>query len=148
MSEATTTATRSVVVEREFSCPPEKLWRALTQAPLIEEWLMANDFQPVVGHKFQLRGEANPQWNGISDCEVLAVEPMKRLAYSWNASGAEAATGIKTVVTFTLTPTKTGTHLRMEHSGFRADQDNNYRGAGYGWQRFLAALEQVVGGLA
>jgi uncharacterized protein YndB with AHSA1/START domain len=148
MSEATTIATRSVVVEREFSCPPEKLWRALTQAPLIDEWLMANDFEPVVGHKFQLRGEANPQWNGVSDCEVLTVEPVKRLAYSWNASGAEAATGIKTVVTFTLTATKTGTHLRMEHAGFRADQENNYRGAGYGWQRFLAALEHVVGGLA
>ena len=147
MSEATT-ATRSVVVEREFACPPEKLWRALTQAPLIEDWLMANDFQPVVGHKFQLRGEANPQWNGVSDCEVLAIEPMKRLAYSWNASGDEAATGIKTVVTLTLTPIKTGTHLRMEQSGFRADQENNYRGAGYGWQHFLGRLEKVVGGLA
>ena len=143
MSEATA-ATRSVVVEREFSCPPEKLWRALTQAALIEEWLMANDFQPVVGHRFQLRGQANPQWNGISDCEVLAIEPMKRLAYSWNASGDEAATGIKTVVTLTLTPTNTGTHLRMEQSGFRLDQENNYRGAGYGWQHFLAALEAVI----
>jgi uncharacterized protein YndB with AHSA1/START domain len=147
MSEATT-ATRSIVVEREFPCPPEKLWRALTQAPLIEDWLMANDFQPVVGHKFQLRGEASPQWNGVTDCEVLTVEPMKRLAYSWNASGAEAATGIKTTVTFTLTPTKTGTHLRMEHSGFRADQENNYRGAGYGWQRFIAGLERVTASLA
>ena len=143
MNEATT-ATRSVIVEREFPCPPEKLWRALTQAPLIEEWLMANDFAPVVGHKFQLRGEANPQWNGVSDCEVLAVEPVKRLAYSWNASGAEAATGIKTVVTLTLTPTKTGTHLRMEQSGFRSDQPQNYAGAKYGWQNFFAKLEDVL----
>jgi uncharacterized protein YndB with AHSA1/START domain len=147
MSEATT-ATRSVIVEREFPCPPEKLWRALTQAPLIEDWLMANDFQPVVGHKFQLRGEASPKWNGVSDCEVLTVEPMKRLAYSWNASGDEAATGIKTTVTFTLTPTKTGTHLRMEQSGFRADQENNYRGAGYAWQRFVAGLERLTANLA
>jgi uncharacterized protein YndB with AHSA1/START domain len=147
MSEAPA-ATRSVIVEREFPCPPEKLWRALTQAPLIEDWLMANDFQPVVGHKFQLRGQANPQWNGVSDCEVLTVEPMKRLAYSWNASGDEAATGIKTVVTLTLTPTKTGTHLCMEQAGFRGDQENNYRGAGYGWQHFLTALERVTAGLA
>jgi uncharacterized protein YndB with AHSA1/START domain len=146
MSEATT-ATRSVIVEREFPCPPEKLWRALTQAPLIEEWLMANDFKPVVGHKFQLRGQANPQWNGVSDCKVLTVEPMKRLAYSWNASGEEAATGIKTVVTLTLTPTKTGTRLRMEQAGFRADQENNYRGAGYGWQHFFAGLERVTASL-
>jgi uncharacterized protein YndB with AHSA1/START domain len=35
--------------------PPEKIWRALTQGPLIEEWLMKNDFQPLVGHRFNLR---------------------------------------------------------------------------------------------
>jgi uncharacterized protein YndB with AHSA1/START domain len=46
--------TRSVVVEREFAAPPEKLWRALTQPHLIEEWLMKGDFAPVVGHRFKL----------------------------------------------------------------------------------------------
>jgi uncharacterized protein YndB with AHSA1/START domain len=142
------TATRSVVVERDFPHPPAKLWRALTQSALIEEWLMSNDFQPVVGHKFQLRAPPSPHWNGVTDCEVLIVEPMKRLAYSWNATGDEAATGPRTVVTLTLTPTATGTHLRMEQSGFRPEHENNYRGAGYGWQRFLATLENVVAGLA
>jgi uncharacterized protein YndB with AHSA1/START domain len=64
------TETRSVVVERELPHPPEKLWRALTQPHLIAEWLMKNDFAPVVGHRFNLRGE----WGGVLDCEVLAVE--------------------------------------------------------------------------
>jgi uncharacterized protein YndB with AHSA1/START domain len=140
--------TRSVIVERDFPHRPEKLWRALTQGALIEEWLMKNDFQPVLGHKFQLRAEPNPAWNGVTDCEVLIVEPLKCLAYSWNASGAEAATGPRTVVTFTLTPTATGTHLRMEQSGFRPEQENNIRGAGYGWQKFFDALERVVGARA
>jgi uncharacterized protein YndB with AHSA1/START domain len=144
----TDSVTRSVVVEREFPHPAEKIWRALTQAPLIAEWLAENDFQPVLGHRFTLRAPPNPQWNGITDCEVLVIEPLKRLAYSWNATGAEAATGPRTIVTFTLTPTKTGTHLRMEHSGFRPEHENNYRGAGYGWQRFFAAIERVVAGLA
>jgi uncharacterized protein YndB with AHSA1/START domain len=79
---------------------------------------------------------------------VLVVEPLQRVVYSWNASGEEAATGPRTVVTFTLTPTKTGTHLRMEQSGFRPEHENNYRGAGFGWQKFFAALERVVAGLA
>lgn len=140
-------ATRAVVLERDFPHPPAKVWRALTQGALIAEWLAANDFQPVVGHRFQLRATPTPQWNGITDCEVLVVEPLRRLAYSWNASGEEAATGPRTIVTFTLTPTKTGTLLRMEQAGFRADQENNYRGAGYGWQKFFAALETVVAGL-
>jgi uncharacterized protein YndB with AHSA1/START domain len=147
MTDATT-ATRSLVIERMMPHPPEKLWRALTQAPLIEEWLMRNDFQPVVGHKFNLRVDPIPHWNGVTDCEVLVVEPNKRLAYSWNASGEEAATGIKTVVTWTLTPVSGGTHVRMEQSGFRHGNDDRfYQGANYGWQGMFAGLERVAAGL-
>ncbi len=140
-------ATRSLVIEREMPHPPEKVWRALTQGPLIEEWLMQNDFAPVVGRKFNFRAAPVPHWNGVTDCEVLIVEPNKRLSYSWNASGEEAATGLKTVVTWTLTPTKAGTHVRMEQSGFRPEEERNYQGASYGWQRYVAGLERVIAGL-
>jgi uncharacterized protein YndB with AHSA1/START domain len=127
---------------------PEKIWRALTEGPLIEEWLMKNEFQPVVGHKFNLRTQPMAHWNGVTDCEVLVVEPNERLSYTWNSSGDEAANGLKTVVTFTLTPTRNGTLLRVEQSGFRPDQQANYHGANYGWQKFLGGLERVVAGLA
>jgi len=136
--------TRSLVVEREMPHPPEKVWRALTQSALIEEWLMQNDFQPVVGHKFNFRAKPMPNWNGVTDCEVLLVEAPARLAYSWNASADEAANGLKTIVTWTLTPTKGGTRVRMEQSGFRPEEEANYQGASYGWQRFMGSLEQVV----
>jgi len=140
-------ATRSVVVEREMPHPTEKIWRALTQGPLIEEWLMKNDFQPVVGHRFNFRAEPMPQWNGVTDCEVLVVEPNKRLSYSWDGSGEEAATGPKTVVTWTLTQTKGGTLVRMEQSGFRPEDERFYQGASYGWQRMVGGLKRVVAGL-
>ena len=104
MMTETAADTRTLVVERVMPHPPQKIWRALTQGPLMEEWLMQNDFQPVVGRRFNLRSKPMPHWNGVVDCEVLLVEPNRRLAYSWNASGDEAATGIKTVVTWTLTP--------------------------------------------
>ena len=142
-----TAATRSIVIEREISHPPQKVWRALTEGPLMEEWLMKNDFQPVVGRQFNFRAPPNPHWNGVVDCQVLAVEPNKRLSYSWNASGEEAVNGLKTVVTWTLTPTKGGVLLRMEQSGFRADEEANYQGANYGWQRFIGNLERVIAGL-
>jgi uncharacterized protein YndB with AHSA1/START domain len=130
----TATETLSVVVEREVPHPPEKIWRALTQPHLIEEWLMKNDFNPVVGHCFNLRAD----W-GTVDCQVLAVEPNKTLSYTWGAYD------LKSVVTWTLTPTSTGTRLRLEQSGFRPDQQQYYQGAKGGWQqRFLAALEQVL----
>jgi uncharacterized protein YndB with AHSA1/START domain len=133
--------TRTLVVEKEMPHPPEKIWRALTQAPLIEAWLMANDFRPVVGHKFTLRTTPMPKWNGVIDCEVLVVELNSRLSYSWGSLG------LRTVVAWTLTPTNGGTLIRMEQSGFRPEEDANYKGAGYGWQKFIGSLERVVGGL-
>jgi len=142
-----TAATRSIVIEREMPHPPERVWRALTQGALIEEWLMENDFQPAVGHRFNFRATPMPHWNGVVDCQVLVVEPSQRLSYSWNASGEETAGVLKTVVTWTLTPTKGGVLVRMEQSGFRAEDEANYQGANYGWQRYIGGLERVAAGL-
>jgi uncharacterized protein YndB with AHSA1/START domain len=129
----TSTEALSVVVERETPHPPEKVWRALTQPHLIEEWLMKNDFEPVLDHRFNFRAD----WGAV-DCRVLAVEPNKMLSYTW------AAYGLESVVTWTITPTRTGSRLCMEQSGFRPDQRQAYQGAKGGWQRFFAALEQVL----
>ena len=129
----TGTETLSVVVEREISHPPEKIWRALTQPHLIEEWLMKNDFKPVVDHRFSLSAD----WGAV-DCQVRAVEPNKTLSYTWEAMGLES------IVTWTLIPTGTGTRLRMEQSGFRPDQQQAYQGAKGGWPRFFANLEQAL----
>jgi uncharacterized protein YndB with AHSA1/START domain len=129
----TATETRSVVVERDISFPPEKIWRALTQPHLIEEWLMKNDFKPVMDHRFKLTAD----WGAV-ECQVLEIEPHKTLSYTW------AAYGLESVVTWTLTPTGKGTRLRMEQMGFRPDQEQAYQGAKYGWQQFFGKLEQTL----
>ena len=133
-----TEGTRSVVIERMFPYPPEKLWRALTENALLAQWLLNNDFEPTVERKFQFRAEPMPYWDGVIDCEVLVVEPLKQLSYSWGSLGLES------VVLWTLTPAEGGTRVRMEHSGFRADQEQAYKGAGYGWQKFIGNLEGVL----
>lgn len=132
--------TRTVVIEREFAYPAERIWRALTQPHLIEEWLMKNDFKPVVGHRFDLHGE----WGGVLDCEVLTIEPQKTLAYTWNFSHEDAAFDLRSVVTFTLTPTRAGTHLRVEQAGFRPTQKQAFGGAHAGWKQFLAKLDELL----
>jgi uncharacterized protein YndB with AHSA1/START domain len=127
------TGTRTVTVEREVAYPPEKVWRALTQPHLIAEWLMKNDFMPVVGHRFDFSAE----WGAVN-CEVLEVEPNRTLSYTWGAMGLES------VVTWTLLPSSTGTNLRMEQTDFQIDQKQAYHGAKAGWPRFFANLEEVL----
>src|SRR5260221_9481263 len=129
----TLTETLSVIVEREIPFPPEKIWRALTQPHLIEEWLMKSDFKPVTDHRFSFRAD----WGSV-DCQVLSIEDGKTLSSTW------AAMGLDSIVTWTLTPSGTGTLLRMEQAGFRPDQKQAFHGARFGWQKFLASLEQVL----
>jgi uncharacterized protein YndB with AHSA1/START domain len=134
------TETRTAIVEREFPHPPERLWRALTQPHLIEEWLMKNDFVPAVGHRFKLSGE----WGGVLDCEVLEIEPNRTLSYSWNFDHEDPAYNLESVVTFTLAPTGAGTHLRVEQAGFRPEQKQAFGGAQAGWKQFLGKLDELL----
>lgn len=135
----TDTDIRTVTVEREMPYPPEKVWRALTQPHLISEWLMKTDFTLGQGEKFRLQGD----WGGV-DCEFLAIEPHSRLSYRWDHAHDDPAYALKSVVTFTLSQTDTGTHIRMEQTGFRSDQKQALGGAQYGWQEHLANLEKAV----
>lgn len=126
---------RTLVIERRLPHAQDKVWRALTQSELMADWLMPNDFEPVVGKAFTLRTDPTPHWNGIITGEVLAVEPMTRLIYKW----------YDMTVVLTLTPEDGGVLLRMEQSGFANDQA--YHGAQYGWSNFLDKLEPVVASL-
>ncbi|UYN99825.1 MAG: SRPBCC domain-containing protein [Devosia sp.] len=134
---------RTVTIEREFPYPAAKLWRALTQKHLVAEWLMNNDFALETGHEFKLRGE----WGGVLDCKVLSFEEERSLSYSWDFPNDDPLYALKSTVTFTLTPSGSGTHLRVDQSGFRPDQKQAYGGAHAGWKQFLDNLEPVLGKL-
>jgi YD repeat-containing protein len=125
--------TKTVTVERELPFPPEKVWRALTVPHLLAEWLMQNDFAAETGRRFRFTAD----WGAV-ECKVLAVEPNKQLAYTWDAMG------LSTVVTFTLSPTTRGTRLRMDQEGFKPGMAQAYGGAKLGWQNFLGKLEQLL----
>jgi len=125
--------TKSVIVERELPVPPEKLWRALTQPHLIADWLMQNDFAATAGHRFRFAAD----WGSV-DCQVLTIEENRTLSYSW------AAMGLDTVVTFTLSPIPSGTHLRLEQTGFKPGMAQAYGGAKLGWNNFLDRLSRLL----
>jgi uncharacterized protein YndB with AHSA1/START domain len=129
---------RALVVEKVFAHAPEKVWRALTEGPLIAQWLMDNDFEPQVGKKVEFRATPLGGWNGIVASDVRVVEPMKRLEYSW------VSMGFATEVGWTLTPVEGGTHVRFEQTGFGPGMEKAYQGAKYGWQKFFTGLERVL----
>jgi len=142
-----TADTRSIVVERLMPHAAEKIWRALTTAELVADWLMRNDFQPVVGHRFQFHATPVPGWSGVTNCEVVEVDPPRRLVYRWG-DGTESDSGLRTLVTWTLTPADGGVLVRMEQSGFRPQDERGHQGMGAGWPRILGGLERVAAALA
>ena len=128
-----------IAMEFDLPHPPAKVWRALTDPQLLEKWLMANDMRPNIGQTFTFKAPPTEWWDGIVRCKVLESDPNKRLRYSWESAGVD------TVVTWTLTPTKSGgTKLALEQSGFRPDQTQAFEGARQGWQRMLDELQKVL----
>nr|WP_051321978.1 SRPBCC domain-containing protein [Alicyclobacillus contaminans] len=128
---------KDVSLHFEFKCSIGKVWAAFTNSSTLAKWLYPNDFKPVVGHKFQFRAEPTQWWDGIIDCEVIAVDEPHRLSYTW-VSGGE-----NTTVTWTFKQADDGTtHVHLEQTGFQAEQA--FHGALYGWQRMANQLEKVL----
>jgi uncharacterized protein YndB with AHSA1/START domain len=138
---------QSISLEYELPYAPVKVWRALTEPELLARWLMSNDMRPVVGQSFTFKAQPMPWWDGIVHCEVLELDPHKRLRYSWR-SGPESSP-LDTVVTWTLTPTPSGgTRLALEQSGFQPGNASAFGGAITGWRRMVGEqLGQVLAGL-
>ena len=141
----TTASSQSDAIAFEFDLPhaPEKVWRALTDPALLGEWLLpVIGFRPEPGAAFTLQTDPQPGWDGAVHCRLLEIEEPLRLCYSWTVGEM-----LDTVVSFTLTPTATGTRLTLTQSGFKPDQKQNFGGARYGWRmmggRLIALLERI-----
>lgn len=135
--------TDSISFEFDLQHRPEKVWRALTDPELLGEWLL-----PVIGLKlepgaaFTLKTQPYPGWDGTVNCRMLAIEAQRKLSYTWVVGEM-----LDTVVTFTLTPTASGTRLSLVQSGFKPDQKQNFGGARYGWKlmggKLLGVLDKL-----
>jgi uncharacterized protein YndB with AHSA1/START domain len=149
VAERDADATRDIVVEGVLPHAPEAVWRALTTAELIGRWLMPNDFVPMAGHRFTFRSKPMGGWDGVVECEVLEVEPYRKLVYSWKGGtddNARYGSRLDTLVTWTLEPVQGGTRLRLVHAGFRSPQnDFAFDAMSPGWGRVLQGIARVTG---
>lgn len=137
--------TESISFEFNLQHPPEKVWRALTDPVLLAEWLL-----PVVGHKLELgaaftfNAPPQPGWDGVVNCRLREIEAQRKLSYTWVVGDPGSEFCIDTVVTFTLTPTATGTRLSLVQSGFKPDQKTAFGGARYGWKMMGGKLVDLL----
>jgi uncharacterized protein YndB with AHSA1/START domain len=119
-----------------YPFPPAAVWEYLTKSELMAQWLMKNDFQPIVGFDFQFK--TNPivglDFDGIFYCKVLEVTPVTQLSYSWNSGPGDGKITLESVVTWKLEPKDKGTAVLLEHSGFNKEENLDfYNGLLQGW---------------
>jgi uncharacterized protein YndB with AHSA1/START domain len=102
-----------------FEQSPDTVWKFLTTSELMAQWLMKNDFELVLGRKFMFRASPYPDLNfdGNVYCEILEIDPVKKLVYSWKSGGGDGEINLDSIVTWILIPKKGGTELILEHSG-------------------------------
>jgi uncharacterized protein YndB with AHSA1/START domain len=140
-----TAESQTEAISFEFDLPhtPEKVWRALTDPALLAEWLLpVIDLKLERGAVFTFKTQPVAGWDGIVHCRIAEIETRRKLSYDWGVGD------MATVVTFTLTPTASGTRLSIVHSGFRPDQKQNFAGARYGWKMMCGKLVDLLAGIA
>jgi len=124
-----------VRIEQRYSFPPERIWRALTDSTALSQWLMPNDFEPRLGHRFQFRSKPMPSWRGFVECEVIEIEPPWRLVYTWVG---DADWKEPTIVRWTLEPIEGGTLLRLEHTNLQEPWGRELQAMlSQGWKKML-----------
>ena len=131
--------TESISFEFDLAHPPEKVWRALTTPALLTQWLLPIvELELAPGAAFTFRAEPQPEWDGVVNCRMIAIEQFRKLSYAWVVGD------IDTVVTFELTPTASGTRLSLVQSGFKPHQKRNFGGARTGWKMMGGRLVDVL----
>jgi uncharacterized protein YndB with AHSA1/START domain len=131
--------TDTLSFEFDLQHPPEKVWRALTDPKLLADWLMpVVDFKLEPGAAFMFKTQPYPGWDGTVSCQLLEIEPQRKLRYTWTVPFLD------TVVTFTLTPTASGTRLSLVQSGFNENQKREFGGARYGWKMMGGKLVDLL----
>jgi uncharacterized protein YndB with AHSA1/START domain len=131
--------TESISFEFDLHHSPEKVWRALTDPVLLAEWLLpVVDLKLEPGAAFTFKAQPQPGWDGTVSCRFLEIEAQSKLSCTWVVGDMD------TVVTFTLTPTASGTRLSLVQSGFKPDQKRNFAGARYGWKMMGGKLVELL----
>jgi uncharacterized protein YndB with AHSA1/START domain len=143
VDNTTQSQTEAISLEFDLHHVPAKVWRALTDPVLLAQWLLpVANLKLEPGAAFTFKRPPMPNWDGTVNCQFVEIEAQRKLSYTWVVGG------MNTVVTFTLTPTASGTRLSLVQSGFKPDQKQNFGGARYGWKQMGGKLIDLLATVA
>jgi len=126
--------------------PVAIVWDYLTRPELMAEWLMKNDFEPIVGHAFTFRTSPIEKlaFDGIIYCTVLELVPQKKLVYSWKLGPGGGKIELDSIVTWTLREKEQGTELLLEHTGMKEANFDMYMAMNEGWRKNIQKINDLI----
>lgn len=136
-------------IKHQFFFPnsPEDVWEYLTKAELMQQWLMPNNFELILGYDFQFTTKPMPslQLDGIFHCKVVEIVPFKKLTYTWKAGSGKGDISLDTIVEWTLIVKDNGTELQLKHSGFKEIENFDiYNGMTSGWMQNIQKMSKLI----
>jgi uncharacterized protein YndB with AHSA1/START domain len=99
-------------VDVDLAHPPERVWRALTEAHLVTEWLSTSRFMVTEDRRFIFRATALKGLDDLIEGRVVTREPPHRLVMQWTS------VNLHTTVTVTVHRVAAGARLTLVQQGF------------------------------
>jgi len=144
----------AIVSEIEIAAPPERVFRALTDAGELARWFGSPEcplkfwkMDARVGGRYSYETQKGAiVVNNVREfkChgEILECDPPRLLVYTWIGNWHDD-TSRSTVVRWELTPMPTGTHVKVIHSGL-ADLPVARKDYSGGWPGVVEMLKKFA----
>jgi uncharacterized protein YndB with AHSA1/START domain len=138
-----------VVCEIDIAAPPERVFKAISDPADIRRRSPGLDIFEMdtrVGGKWLLEMTPGQPYRGVKtirhEGEILELDPPRLLVYTWLANFHDNPE-LRTIVRWELTPTKSGTHVKLTHSGLASEPQSAKDYAG-GWVGVLEELKSAI----
>ena len=102
---------KSLNLDVVYPHQPQRVWEVLTDSRALAAWLMENNFEPRVGHRFQFKHTTLPGTDLTIECEVIELDEPRLISYTWK----DNLMCQPSIVTWILEPVEDGTRLRLQH---------------------------------
>ncbi|HEY3594580.1 MAG TPA: SRPBCC domain-containing protein [Polyangiaceae bacterium] len=142
----------AVALRRKLNAPVDRVFGAFAQADLVSRWLTPSpeikltvlDFDFRVGGSYRFAYLTPDGTRMLVGGSYRAIEPPRKLVFSWLIEPPDPHAGIESLVTITLIPSGSGTELTIRHENWgRADANARHD---EGWNGAVDRLTELLAG--